>query len=64
MLSNEQRDIKFYFENGYLIIEGYGEDGILLPTTQPALWEETASDTLVRDISVHLSSTALPAFHC
>ena len=35
-----------------------------LRTTQPALWEETASDTLVRDISVHLSITALPVFLC
>ena len=35
-----------------------------LRTTQPALWEESVSDTLVRDISVHLSSTALPDFLC
>ena len=37
---------------------------MLLRTSQPTLWEETASDTLARDISVHLSSTALPVFHC
>ena len=37
---------------------------MLLRTSQPALWEETASDTLVRDISVHLSCTALPVFLC
>ena len=29
----------------------YGEDGTLLQTVRPALWEETGSDTRAREIS-------------